>query len=51
MACASDESSSQVQEFYAALAAATTWSVDDAGNLQLRDDGGALQVDFTPAAG
>ena len=51
MACTSDELSEQSQQYYAALAAASTWALDDAGNLQLRDDSGALQVDFMPAEG
>ena len=49
MACASDELAEQSQQYYAALAAATTWSVGVSGRLELRDDGGALQVSYAPA--
>jgi heat shock protein HslJ len=44
-----DEVEAQAQEYYAALANATTWSVDVQGNLELRDDSGALQVSYAPA--
>ena len=37
------------QQYFAALTAATTWSVDASGSLELRDDGGALQVRYLPA--
>jgi heat shock protein HslJ len=49
MACAEpalDELSSQ---YFAALLAATTWSVDASGALELRDASGALQVRYVPA--
>ena len=49
MACPSDELAEESQWFYGALTSATTWSVDAAGNLELRDDSGALQVSFAPA--
>lgn len=50
MACPSDELAEQAQQYVDALLAATTWSVDAAsGRLELRDDGGALQVSFAPA--
>jgi heat shock protein HslJ len=51
MACQSDALLEQSQQYYAALVAATTWSVDAAGGLELRDDSGALQVSFTAAKG
>jgi heat shock protein HslJ len=51
MACPSEEHSAQAQAYAAALAAATTWSVDPVRGLELRDDGGALQVSFAAAAG
>ncbi|MFV2064943.1 MAG: META domain-containing protein, partial [Chloroflexota bacterium] len=47
-ACLSDDLTVQVQEYYAALGAATTWSVSGGGDLQLRDDAGSLQVDYAP---
>lgn len=50
MACADDDLAAQSQQYTTALAAATTWSIDDRGNLQLRDDGGSLQVEYVPAA-
>ena len=50
MACASDELAEQSQWYYAALATATTWAVDVNGALELRDDGGSLQVRYEPAA-
>ena len=37
------------QQYFAALGAASTWSVDASGSLELRDDGGALQVRYLPA--
>jgi heat shock protein HslJ len=37
------------QQYFAALGAATTWSVDASGALELRDDDGALQVRYVPA--
>jgi heat shock protein HslJ len=36
-------------QYYAALAAATTWSTDAGGALELRDDEGALQVRYDRA--
>jgi heat shock protein HslJ len=51
MACPSDELAEQSAQYFAALVAATTWALDPSGNLELRDDSGALQVLFTPAAG
>jgi hypothetical protein len=51
MACASDELSEQSAPYFAALVAATTWSVDPSGRLELRDDSGALQVSYTLAMG
>ncbi len=51
MACESEALSEQSQQYYAALIAATTWSVSPGGMLELRDDGGALQVSFTAAMG
>ncbi len=50
MACLDDDLAQQSQEYFAALGAATTWSVDAKGALELRDDSGALQVRFTPAS-
>lgn len=44
MACA-DDVNTQETAYYAALAAATTFGFRD-GNLELRDDGGALQVSY-----
>jgi heat shock protein HslJ len=49
MACPSEEVAEESQWFYGALTSATTWSLDAAGNLELRDDSGALQVSFAPA--
>ena len=51
MACPSEEHSAQSQAYAAALVAATTWSIDPARGLELRDDSGALQVSFAAAAG
>lgn len=50
MACASDELSEQSVQYVAALLAASTWSVDATGALELRDGSGALQVRYTPAS-
>lgn len=50
MACLSDELAEQSQWYFEALAAATTWATDVNGTLELRDDGGALQVRYEPAA-
>ncbi len=49
-ACPSDELAEQSQWYVGALTKATTWSVGAAGNLELRDAGGALQVSYVPAA-
>ena len=49
MACTSDELAEQAQWYYGALAAATTWSVDASGSLELRDEDGSLQVKYGPA--
>jgi heat shock protein HslJ len=51
MACESDALSEQSQQYYAALVAATTWSVSPTGMLELRDGDGALQVSYTAAMG
>jgi heat shock protein HslJ len=51
MACADEALADQSQQYYAALAAATTWSVDPQGSVELRDDGGSLQVRYMPAEG
>jgi heat shock protein HslJ len=51
MACASEELSEQSAQYFAALVASTTWAFDPTGNLELRDDSGALQVNYAPAAG
>ncbi len=48
MACASDELAEQSQQYYAALTAATTWTVSVEGALELRVDGDALQVRYEP---
>jgi heat shock protein HslJ len=37
------------QQYFAALGAADTWSIDASGALELRDAGGALQVRYLPA--
>jgi heat shock protein HslJ len=50
MACLSDELAEQSRWYFAALAAATTWATDVNGSLELRDDDGALQVRYEPAA-
>ena len=51
MACASDALSEQSQQYYAALLAATTWSVSPTGMLELRDGEGAMQVSYIAAMG
>jgi heat shock protein HslJ len=51
MACADEALAEQSQQYYMALSTATTWSVDPQGSLELRDDGGALQVRYLPAEG
>ena len=50
-ACKMVEGSTPPMRYYAALVAATTWSVGDGGDLQLRDDKGSLQVNYAPAEG
>ncbi len=50
MACLDDALTEQSQWYLGALISATTWSVDAAGNLELRDADGALQVSYAPAA-
>jgi heat shock protein HslJ len=50
MACPSEEHEATAQQYAAALVAATTWTVDPAGGLELRDDSGALQVSYSAAA-
>jgi len=50
MAC-SDELTAQAEQYVAALTEATTWSVDPARGLELRDDGGALQVSYAAGQG
>jgi len=49
-ACPSDELAEQSAQYFAALVASATWSVDASGRLELRDDSGALQVSYEPAA-
>lgn len=49
MACAEPALGELSQQYYAALVAATTWSADGSGSLELRDDGGSLQVKYLPA--
>ena len=49
MACPSEELAEQSQWYYGALASAATWAVDAAGNLELRDVDGSLQVGYAPA--
>jgi heat shock protein HslJ len=46
MACATEELNAQEQEYLAALAKAATYTIS-AGMLELRDTGGALQVQYT----
>lgn len=48
MACTDPAIGEVSQQYYAALLAATTWSVDASGSLELRDDGGSLQVRYLP---
>jgi heat shock protein HslJ len=48
MACADPAIDELSQQYYAALVASTTWSVDASGSLELRDDGGSLQVRYLP---
>jgi heat shock protein HslJ len=49
MACPDPALGDLSQQYYAALGAASSWSVDASGALELRDDGGALQVRYLPA--
>jgi len=49
MACVEPAIGELSQQYYAALLASTTWSVDASGSLELRDDDGALQVRYLPA--
>jgi hypothetical protein len=51
MACESEAHSVQSAQYFDALVASTRWALDSRGNLELRDDEGALQVLFTPAQG
>ena len=46
MACATEELNAQEQEYLASLAKAATYAISD-GTLELRDAGGALQVQYT----
>jgi len=48
MACTDPALGELSQQYFAALGAATTWSVDASGSLELRDDGGSLQVRYLP---
>ena len=50
MTCQPDELVDLSEQYFAALATATTWSIDASGSLELRDDSGALQVKYLPAA-
>ncbi len=49
MACEEPGLAELSQQYFAALTAATTWSTDGSGSLELRDDDGALQVRYLPA--
>lgn len=49
MACRSDELAQQSQWYLGAMVKATSWSIDAGGNLELRDETGALQVRYAPA--
>jgi hypothetical protein len=49
MACEEPALASLSQQYFAALTAATTWAIDASGSLELRDDAGALQVNYLPA--
>lgn len=51
VACADEDANVQAQEYLAALALVTTWSITDTGNLELRDDAGSLQVKYLQADG
>ncbi len=48
MAC-DDATNTLEQQYLTALQNATVWAIQD-GSLELRDDGGALQVSFVPRA-
>ena len=50
-ACPRDELADQSSWYFAALEAATIWTVTDTGVLELRDVGGALQVSYLLADG
>lgn len=49
MACADPALDALSSQYFTALLAATTWSVDASGALELRDASGALQVRYVPA--
>ena len=49
MACEDAAIGELSQQYFAALGAASTWSVDASGSLELRDAGGALQVQYLTA--
>ncbi len=49
MACEDPALAELSQQYFAALGAASTWSVDASGSLELRDADGALQVNYLPA--
>ncbi len=49
MACADEALAEQSRWYLSALLEASTWSVDAAGNLELRDEDGSLQVSYAPA--
>ena len=51
MACASDELSEQSAQYFTALVAATAWSVEANGSLELRDDQGRSRSSYTAAVG
>ena len=50
-ACPRDELADQSSRYFAALEAATTWTVTDTGVLELRDEDGSLQVSYLLADG
>jgi heat shock protein HslJ len=50
MACG-DPADTFAQQYLTALQAATTWAIVSGGDLELRDDSGALQVSATSALG
>lgn len=49
MACADPALDGLSSQYFTALSAAATWSVDASGWLELRDASGALQVKYLPA--